>query len=277
MDTVMSKTDALNATVKQYHSALVAFSGGIDSTVMLKAAMDQLGSQNVKAVVANSELFSDEEFNKAIELGHSLGVEVVETKIAYLANDDVRHNTPNSWYAAKKLFYERMNELKRQYKSDVVFDGIIYDDLADYRPGLKARDEEKAVSPLEINGFTKADVRDLARQYQLTNWNKVPSCSVSSRFPYNTTITQEKITMVMKSEAYLRSLGFDTVRVRVHDTVARIEVPADKMTALLALNTSVNATLKGYGFKYVSLDLGGFISGHMNDELSDEQVKAYHE
>lgn len=267
MDVVMNREEALNATINQYRSALVAFSGGIDSTVVLKAAIEQLGSENVKAVVANSELFSDEEFHKAVELGRTLGVQVVETQITYLADDDVRHNTPNSWYAAKKLFYQRMNELKAKYNSDVVFDGIIYDDLSDYRPGLKARDEEQVVSPLEINGFSKANVRDLARHYNLSNWNKVPSCSVSSRFPYNTTITQEKIDMVMKAEAYLRAEGFSTVRVRVHDTVARVEVPTDQMMDLLKMSADVNETLKMFGFKYVSLDLGGFVSGHMNDEL----------
>lgn len=275
MDTVMSKEEALSKTISQYSSALVAFSGGIDSTVILKAALKDLGNQNVKAVVANSELFSDEEFDKAVKLGRSLGVEVIETEISYLTNDSIRNNTPESWYASKKMFYQRMNELKAKYGTDVVFDGIIYDDLSDYRPGLKARDEEEIISPLEINGFTKTDVRELARKFHLSNWNKVPSCSISSRFPYNTTITQEKIDMVMEAESFLRSLGFNTVRVRVQDTEARIEVPVDQMAELLNNNLAVNEELKKLGFAYVSMDLGGFISGHMNDELAESQKVAY--
>ncbi|GEO68704.1 ATP-dependent sacrificial sulfur transferase LarE [Levilactobacillus acidifarinae] len=268
MDAVINKTQQLQAVLGQYRSALVAFSGGIDSTVVLQAAINAYGAANVRAVVANSELFSDTEFDQAVTLGQQLGVTVVPTTLTYLANEDVRHNTPKSWYAAKKLFYQRLNGLKAQYPADVVLDGIIADDLNDYRPGLKARDEEHVVSPLALAGFTKADVRSLAQDYGLTNWNKVPSCSVSSRFPYNTTLTVAAIDRVMQAEAYLRRLGFLTVRVRVHGDLARIEVPADRMDTLLAHREAVNTTLKQLGYDYVAVDLGGFISGHMNDVLT---------
>lgn len=268
MDAVVNKTQQLQAILGRYHSALVAFSGGIDSTVVLQTAIKAYGAANVCAVVANSELFSDTEFEQAVALGRQLGVTVRPTTLTYLADDDVRHNTPKSWYAAKKMFYQRMNGLKAQHPADVVLDGIIADDLADYRPGLKARDEEQAVSPLALAGFTKADVRQLARDYGLKNWNKVPSCSVSSRFPYNTTLTLPAIQRVMQAEAYLRGLGFATVRVRVHGDVARIEVPAAQLAALLAQRVAVNTQLKQLGYDYVTLDLGGFISGHMNDVLT---------
>ncbi|QMU09233.1 ATP-dependent sacrificial sulfur transferase LarE [Levilactobacillus suantsaii] len=267
-DVVTNKTEQLQTVLSQYRSALVAFSGGIDSTVVLQAAITAYGTKNVVAIVANSELFSDVEFTQAVALGKQLGVQVVPTTLAYLKNEDVRQNTPNSWYAAKKLFYQRMNGLKAQYPADVIFDGIIADDLQDYRPGLKARDEEGIVSPLALANFTKVDVRQLAQDYGLSNWNKVPSSSVSSRFPYNTTLTQTAIDRVMQAESYLRQLGFSTVRVRVHGDLARIEVPNQQMSALMAQREAINTKLKQLGYDYVSVDLGGFISGHMNDVLA---------
>lgn len=258
--------------LKQSKRVLVAFSGGIDSTLVLKLAIDTLGAENVLAVVANSDLFTQEEFNHAVELGQELGAKVLTTNIDYLSNYEIKHNTPASWYWMKKLFYIKMNQLSQDNQADVVLDGMIMDDKTDFRPGLRARDEEGAQSILQMANFYKSDVRNLAAQLGLQNWNKVASCSVSSRFAYNTELTMEAIERVMQAEAYLRSLGFMTNRVRVQDLTARIEVPMTEMMVLMQQATFINAQLQALGYKFVTIDLEGFKSGRMNEQL-DEKIK----
>lgn len=270
----LTKKELLINELSAYSKVMVAFSGGIDSTVVLAAALKTLGKENVLAVVANSELFTNEEYAKAIRLAKKLGANVKDITLNYLTNDNVRHNRISSWYWMKKMFYQRMNELKTAYGYDVVLDGMIMDDNLDFRPGLRARDEEGAVSILQHADIYKVDVRQIAREAGLTNWNKVASCSLSSRFEYNSIITVEKIQMVMQAEAYLRSLGFATVRVRVLDKLARIEVMKDQINDLVMQMSTINTTLKGLGFTYVTVDLEGFKSGRMNERLDAEEKAA---
>ncbi|MFD1126501.1 ATP-dependent sacrificial sulfur transferase LarE [Lentilactobacillus raoultii] len=270
----LTKKELLINELSAYSKVMVAFSGGIDSTVVLAAALKTLGKENVLAVVANSELFTNEEYAKAIRLAKKLGANVKGITLNYLTNDNVRHNRVSSWYWMKKMFYQRMNELKTAYGYDVVLDGMIMDDNLDFRPGLRARDEEGAVSILQHADIYKVDVRQIAREAGLTNWNKVASCSLSSRFEYNSIITVEKIQMVMQAEAYLRSLGFATVRVRVLDKLARIEVMKDQINDLVMQMSTINTTLKGLGFTYVTVDLEGFKSGRMNERLDVEEKAA---
>lgn len=268
--TLVEKKAVAIDSIKQYQRVLVAFSGGIDSTLVLKLAIEALGTTNVVAVVANSELFTNSEFEKAVSLGKQLDVEVVTTQIDYLTNDEIRHNTPASWYWMKKMFYQRMNDLAGEYHADAILDGMIMDDNSDFRPGLKARDEEGAISTLQVADMYKQEVRDLAAQMGLSNWNKVASCSVSSRFPYNTVLTSEAIERVKQAEAYLRQQGFATVRVRVQEMTARIEVPSEQLAALLAEAANIDRYFRELGYQYVTLDLMGFKSGRMNDTLTKE-------
>jgi len=238
-------------------------------------ALNVLGKENVVAVVANSELFTDEEFDKAVSLAEELGANVQTTTLDYLSDDHIKQNTPDSWYFAKKMFYDRLNDLATANGSNAVLDWMIKNDENDYRPGLKARTEAGARSLLQEADFFKVDVRALAQELGLTNWNKVASCSVSSRFPYNTTLTHENIAQVMAAEKYLRSLGFPTVRVRFHEDIARIELPEARIGDFLVFNDRVNRQLQSLGFRYVTLDLGGFRSGRMNDTLTKQQVEAF--
>ena len=267
------KNANLTNALSRYNKDLVAFSGVIDSTVVLDAALKTLGKENVLAVVANSDLFTDEEYTKAMDLAREMGANVMGTTLDYLSNDNIKNNRASSWYWMKKMFYEKLNELKAENGYDVVLDGMIMDDNNDFRPGLRARDEEGAVSVLQQADIYKSDVRDMARAAGLSNWNKVASCSVSSRFAYDTELTVAGIQRVMKAEAYLRSLGFATVRVRVQEDLARIEVMADQMNDLVAQMFAINDTLKGLGYTYVTVDLEGFKSGRMNDSLTAD-VKA---
>ncbi|MFT8727440.1 MAG: ATP-dependent sacrificial sulfur transferase LarE [Liquorilactobacillus ghanensis] len=274
MNELAKKEVKVNEVLSQYDQVLVAFSGGIDSTLVLDSALKVLGHNKVTAVVANSELFTNEEFDKAVKLAKDLGANVKTVELNYLANDEIKHNTPASWYWMKKIFYQKLNELKAELNADVVLDGMIMDDNNDFRPGLRARDEEKAVSILQQADIYKKEVRKIAASRGLVNWNKVASCSVSSRFSYNTELTLKAIKRVMDSEAYLRGLGFLTVRVRVQDLVARIEVPVEQTVNLINQMQEINQRLKNFGFEYVTVDLQGFKSGRMNEVLSDNQKAA---
>lgn len=271
---ILDKQNQVISMLKESKKVLVAFSGGIDSTLVLKLAVDNLGAQNVKAVVANSVLFTQVEFDQAVGLGKTMGVEVIQTEIDYLTNESIKYNKPTSWYWMKKLFYQRLNEIAKEEQVDAVLDGMIMDDQQDFRPGLRARDEEGAISLLQAADFYKSDVRNLATQLGLKNWNKVASCSVSSRFPYNTELTVVAIERLKQAEAFLRSLGFATVRVRVQDLTARIEVPLTQVNELIQQAGQINAQLKEYGYQFVTVDLQGFKSGRMNDQLSNEVKNA---
>ena len=252
MATLATKKATLVAALKDLQRVTVAFSGGIDSTLVLKMALDVLGRDNVTAVVANSELFMDEEFDKAMSLAEELGANVQGTTLDYLSDDHIKNNTPDSWYYAKKMFYSRLNDIAANNGS-----------------------EAGARSLLQEADFFKTDVRALAQELGLTNWNKVASCSVSSRFPYGTTLTHDNIAQVMAAEKYLRSLGFPTVRVRFHDDIARIELPEARIGDFLVFNDRVNRQLQSLGFRYVTLDLGGFRSGRMNDTLTKAQLATF--
>ncbi|WP_311406393.1 ATP-dependent sacrificial sulfur transferase LarE [Liquorilactobacillus uvarum] len=273
MTTFMEKEEKLQSILNAYHKVIVGFSGGIDSTVVLKEAVDELGKENVLAVVANSELFSDEEYSKAMSLAQELDVNVQGIELDYLANESISNNTPESWYHMKKIFYKALNKLAADFNADAVLDGMIMDDNNDFRPGLRARDEEKAVSVLQAADIYKTDVREIAKKLELNNWNKVASCSVSSRFPYYTKLTSEKIEKVMAAEAYLRGLGFSTVRVRVHGTVARVEVPDTVFADFMLSGKEINNKLLKLGYEFVTLDLSGFESGRMNEVLSENTKK----
>ena len=269
------KNQQLVEYFKQYKKVVVAFSGGIDSTVVLYAALKALGKKNVISIIVDSDLYSPKEFEQAKAYSREIGVELVTPRINYLDDKEVQNNTPDSWYYAKKLFYSKIEEIRKQYNADKAFDGMNEDDQTDYRPGFKARDEYGVISPLQIFHFRKVDVRSFAKENGLKNWNKVSSCSVSSRFPYNTHITKEAVKKVVASENYLRAKGFANVRVRYYQDTARIEVPQDQIEDLFKMRKEVLNKLQEFGFTFVALDLGGFHSGNMNKELTSKQIEKY--
>lgn len=266
------KETVLKDTLAGYNRVVVAFSGGIDSTLVLKEALDVLGKENVLAVVANSELFTDDEYNKAIKLGSDMGANVLGTQLQYLENKEISNNTSKSWYYQKQIFFSRLNEICKEKDFDIVLDGTIMDDNEDYRPGLLAKEQAGVLSPLQTADLYKVDVRSLAKKIGLKNWNKVASCSASSRFPYNTKIELKGIAQVMDSEKFLRILGCSNVRVRYHGDVARVEVPENEIQFVIENKDEINEKLESFGFNFVAVDLAGFRSGRMNSTLSKKEL-----
>lgn len=249
----------------------IAYSGGIDSTYLLKVAVDELGKDNVLAMVVNSELFLDDEYNKALELAKDLGANAMRVSMSELADERIAANTPESWYYSKQLLYRTIKKAAAEKGFDIVLDGMIMDDNADFRPGMKARTEEGIVSSLQDADLYKSEIRELAKDRGISNWNKVASCSVASRFPYGTKLTAEAVNNVFAGEKWLRNAGFPVVRVRVHSDLVRVEVPEVEFAKLLAKKAEMSEFMKGLGFNYVTLDVDGFKSGRMNDVLKEEK------
>lgn len=266
--TLHEKNQNLGLLLKEMGRVMIAFSGGVDSAVLLKRAQEELGDQ-VLAVVVASELFRQQEFDAAVKFAEELGVDVYKTEIKELEQPAIVANNPDSWYHSKKLLYTHLNQLAKELNYPYVLDGMIMDDVADFRPGLKARTEEGIRSALQEAHFYKTDVRALAKSLGLPVWDKPASCSLASRIPYGIKLDKQKINQVNQAELFLATLGFEHVRVRHHDNVARIEVPADDIVALMSQREKIQMKLTSLGFTYVSLDLQGYRTGSMNEELSE--------
>lgn len=266
--TLHEKNHHLGEILHDLKRVIVAFSGGVDSAFLLKRAKQELGDQ-VLAVVVASELFRKQEFDDAVKLAKSLGVNVYKTEIKELEHPAIVANTPDSWYHSKKLLYSHLNQIAKELDYPYVLDGMIMDDLDDFRPGLKARTEEGVRSVLQEAGFYKHEIRKLAKELNLPVWNKPASCSLASRIPYGIKLDQRKIEQVNQAEIFLTTLGFNQVRVRNHDNVARIEVAPEDINKLINDREKIQLKLTSLGFTYVSLDLQGYRTGSMNEELSE--------
>jgi len=248
----------------------VAFSAGVDSTFVLKVARDTLGPDNVVAVTARSDSLASAEFEEARSLAEGMGVEWVIVDTGEFKNPDYLANPENRCYYCKSELYGQLDRFiaERNLKASVC--GINADDYDDWRPGIQAAREHGVHAPCAEAGLTKQDIRELSARLGLTTFDKPAMPCLSSRIPYGESITPEKLRMIERSEAFLRSIGFRECRVRHHNTLARIELPADEISRAMEPDTRgrIDAALREFGYTYVAIDLRGFRSGSLNEVIA---------
>lgn len=251
-------------------SAAVAYSGGVDSTLLATVSFDVLGDRML-AVMAVSESMGASECESATELLKALGIPYVTVHTNEIRDPRYAANPPNRCYFCKEHIIQAIHDVAQARQLAVVIDGFNADDVGDYRPGRQAGYERGVRSPLHEAGFTKQDIRVLARHLGLPNSDKPSMACLSSRVPYGIPITAEILAQIEMAEGVLRELGLAQFRVRHHNSMARIEVPPEDMAAVLAHRDQIVANFKAAGYTYVALDLQGFRSGSANEELTNKR------
>ncbi len=287
-DELETKYERLLDCLAGYGSLLVAYSGGLDSSLLVRVAHDVLGDR-VLAVTVSGPIYPQRERAQAEELAREIGVRQVTIEADVLAIEGFAGNPPERCYVCKRELLGRLLEVAREEGIAQVADGANADDPGDYRPGMQAARELGIVSPLMEAGLTKADIRALSKRLGLPTWEMPSSACLASRIPYGDAITREKLAMVEAAEDFLRGLGFRQVRVRHHGDVARIEVAADRSTdvrsadeierlASAPVREQVVHRLTEIGYHYVTLDCRGYRTGSMNEVLpgngDDRSIRA---
>ena len=270
---VAERLAELEAMVKPYGSALVAFSGGVDSSLALAVAARALPEGKVLAVTSNNETYLPSELDLASGFADSLGVEHLVVDTRELDNPDYAKNPTNRCYFCKSTLYSDLDALAKERGYACVIDGANKDDEGDYRPGRKAARELGVLSLLSQAGVGKDEVRALAKHLGLPSWDKPALACLSSRFPYGQEITPEKLRQVTLAEEFLRAEGFRQVRVRHHGNIARLEVGPQELERAFEMREEISTELRDAGFLYVTLDLGGYKSGSLNAVLESKGKK----
>ena len=263
------KYEQLKETLTDMGSVLVAYSGGVDSTFLLRVAHDTLGDRARGATIV-SPLIPPDEYADAITLAQEMGTDIEVLKHADSSNPQILANTPDRCYFCKASICEQLKVFAKEHGYSVVVDGSNLDDLDDYRPGQRAAQECGMRSPLQEAGLTKSDIRALSRELGLTTWDNPSAACLASRIPYGTPITEEALVRIGRAERVLRELGFRQLRVRHHGNIARIEIPAGDFERILTHRGNIVEALRALGYAYITLDLNGFRSGSMNEVINKD-------
>jgi uncharacterized protein len=269
--TLEQKNAHLRQILRDMKSVIIGFSGGADSALLTKVAHEELG-ENAVAVIALSESYPKREMRDALALADAIGVPVLTVDARELENESYAANPTNRCYFCKAELFTHLARVAQEQGIPWIAYGANHDDLGDYRPGQQAAQEWGARAPLLEAGLTKAEIRHLSKSLGLPTWDKPALACLSSRFPYGTRITAELLERLDAAEDYLRfDLGFRQVRVRHHDTIARLEVDPLEMNRLLdpELRQQISERLKHLGYIYVAVELTGYKSGSLNAGVAD--------
>lgn len=261
------KLTALEHWYSQKKGSLVAFSGGIDSTLVLFLARKFQGRENAIGVISNSESLKNKDFKLAQSFCEEFDIQLRVIKTNELADVRYSQNPIDRCFFCKDNLYHDLQEMKTEYPGFEILSGTNFNDLGDYRPGIEAAQKNQVISPLVDCKVTKDEIREIARHFNLPNWNKPASPCLSSRIPYNQAVTLEKLKQIEDAEDILNSCGFEDVRVRHFGTFGRIEVQQSDIDKLISVKDEVVSKMKALGFERMEIDEEGLVSGKMNRVL----------
>lgn len=270
------KYKKLEDLLREMGEIVIAYSGGVDSTFLMRVAVDVLGDKAL-GILATSATYPTREFKEAVALAEKMGAQlrIIETK----ETDNIKfsENPPDRCYFCKSELFTKVQEIAQVEGIKFIADGSNLDDVGDFRPGMRALKEQQVRSPLKEAQFTKNDIREMSRRLGLPTWNKPSLACLSSRFPYGSGIDLKKLTMVDRAENFLQDLGFSVVRVRHYEDTARIELSDQEISRFLEpeIRNRVVKEFKDIGYKYVTLDLQGYRTGSMNEVLSVAEKLAH--
>jgi uncharacterized protein len=258
------KIQTLRKILKSYKSVLVAHSGGSDSSFLLKAAIDFLGSDKVLAVTVKSEFIPEKKIAEAKSVAEAIGARWITIDIPVLSESNLIKNPTNRCYICKKTILKSLKKIAKKEGFNQVIEGTIIEDSEGYRPGVKAVRELKVKNPLIEAGFSKEEIRKFSRKLSLPTWDKPSFTCLATRFPYGTKLTKKNLEKVATAEDFLASKTFKQFRVRDHGNIARIEVPEKDFDKLLSQRENIIAEFKKIGYDYITLDIEGYRSGSMD-------------
>nr|WP_321451434.1 ATP-dependent sacrificial sulfur transferase LarE [uncultured Carboxylicivirga sp.] len=252
---------------------VVAFSGGVDSSLVLKIATQQAKTFNARvyAVTVQTKLHPTGDLDIAREVADELGAIHRIVEVDELQSAGIGNNPENRCYLCKKFIFTQLINLSKELKVNHILEGTNADDLNEYRPGIQALKELNIISPLVKAGLTKQDIRMLAKEYSIAVANRPSAPCMATRFPYNTALSYEKMECLEKGENYIRDLGFYNVRIRLHNDIARIEVDDQDMEKMMINRKAIIKELKSLGFEYITIDMEGFRSGSMDYKLINKK------